>query len=91
MDAYVAFNKGLQIIKKLVAAEPNNAEWQRDLIYSFGNLAEVALLKSDRIAARRWIEQAESSLRSLERVLAGDVQMSKVREWIADLKRQSLQ
>ena len=52
--ALSAYEEGLAIMRKLAAADPGNAEWQRDLSVSLVKIGDMRLAAGRPALARRW-------------------------------------
>ncbi len=59
-DALDTYNQALGIGAKLVAKDPSNKQWQRDLLLCYGGIAIVDVDRNDLAAARNAYEQAEA-------------------------------
>jgi tetratricopeptide (TPR) repeat protein len=74
-EARAAYQKSLAIAERLAQAEPDRADYQRDLIVSFVKISE-----SDSLQARRWLSQALSIARALQ----SQGQLAPVDAWMVD-------
>jgi len=60
-----AFGQSLDISRRLTAADPHNAGWQRDLSVSYHKLATLHDRAGDADAAERWFRSCWDVLRRM--------------------------
>jgi tetratricopeptide (TPR) repeat protein len=64
-----AYEESLAIMRKLAAADPGNADWQRDVSVSLEKIGDVRLAAGDRAAA---LAAYEESLAIMRKLVAAD-------------------
>jgi predicted negative regulator of RcsB-dependent stress response len=67
--ARVTYEESLAIMRKLAAADPGNAEWQRDLSVSLGKVGDVLLAAGDHAGA---LSAYDESLGVRRKLVAAD-------------------
>jgi hypothetical protein len=78
-----AFQAGLAIREQLAARDPGNAQWQRDLVLSLNNLANVYNAKKEHDETNRWRRRCHQQLRYMKEAgMHLDESLVKLCEWL---------
>jgi phage tail protein X len=64
-DALAAYEEGLAIMRKVAAANPGNAQWQRDLAVNLRQVGNVRLAAGDRPGALAAYEEGLAIMRKV--------------------------
>jgi tetratricopeptide (TPR) repeat protein len=92
VEALTTYQKGLAIIERLAKAEPDNTDWQRDLVATYGRSGEALNRQGEMTLALDVLSRGRAIATRLKELLPDDGQisyhLSSFDSDIAKLKRQ---